>query len=425
MTVGALAIFSTTPVWIIKAWQFLQLVPTLLVTLVPIAMISLWGLAILVDTITWVARIKIDHGKLPSCCQSSWFKRINSIGLYLTKKVGRALCPLLFPRLFTEHKMRAQAQTSLPEVYIAFLNRNLNDHLAFLLVFSLLSIVILAASGTAFLTSFSPVPTEAQCLEEDKFGHSLICYTDNSAYPENCRNLTNHVHTEVNVAWWFRSISQPPAVYDTEGSDHSKHYTNSTTEDSDYCSNPNISFYAFILRTDNVSSDYPDNYTNSTNLTDTTVTYTCYPWTIRTFGVAFASAMGVFKFAIFFTTAYVQIGDWCLRNCSTPCKIGKIFKWIVMIGLSLSGVICLLQAFYSFGDIMIDNPTDIMSYFPSDVALQLLTKISELCEYTYLPVWLCLGLAVVTWYLEEHCKQAEFNTLSPDQLPPPPSLLPQ
>ena len=399
MTVGGLTIFSTPHVWFIKALQFLQLFPTVLVTLVLIAMISLWSLAILVDTIAWVACkcIKINHGKLSSCCQSSWCKQINSIGLYLTKKVGRALCPLMFPGLFTKHKMRAQAQESLSEVYIAFLNRNLNDHLAFLLVFSLLSIVILAASATAFLTSFSPVPTEAQCLEEDKFGHSLICYTDSSAYPANC------------------SISQSLAFCDTEGSDHSKHYTNSTTEYNNYYSNPtNIPILRerrSIFPTDN--SDYPDNYTTST--TGANVIYTCYPWTIRTFGVAFASAMGVFKFAIFFTTAVVKIGDWCLRNCSSSCKIRKICKWTIIVGLGFFAVICLLQTGYS---LFVTNES-------TDRITQLLTKISGLCEYTYLPTWLCLGLAVVTLYLEEHCKQAEFNTLSPDQLPPPPSPLPQ
>ena len=404
MTVGALAIFSTPHVWFIKALQFLQLVPTVLVTIVPIAVISLWGVAILVDIIASVAHkcIKINHDKLPSCCQSSWSKQIESIGIYLTNKVGRTLCPVMFPGLFTKHKMRAQAQESSPKVYIVFINRNLKDHFAFLLFFSLLSLLVLAASAAAFLTSFSPVHTGTQCLKEDKFGHSLLCYADNSAYPENCSNLTNHA--EANVASHMHS-----------GISHSSSYC--CTEDSDYPENGSnsISHCTLFIHTSN--SDYLEGYTNSTNLTGDNVTYICYPWTIQIFAVAFASAMGVFKFAIFCTTFYVQIGDWCLRNCSSPCKLGKICKWIVMIGLSLSGVICLLRGFFSLGAIM--------SYLPPNVVEQLWTKTSELCEYTYLPTWLCLGLAVVTLYLEEHCKQAEFNTLSPDQLPPPPSPLPQ
>lgn len=391
MTAGALAIFSNPHVWFIKALQFLQFLPTLLVTLLLIA-IFLWGLAILVDRI---ACIRINPVRLPSCCQSSWSKPINSIGIYLTKKVGRALCPLMFPGLFTEHKMRAQAQESVPEVYIAFLNRNLNDHFAFLLVFSLLSIVILAASGTAFLTSFSPVPTEAQCLEEDKFGHSLICYTDSSAYPANC------------------GISQSPPLCDTEGSDHSTHYTNSTTEDSDYYSNTtNIPFQG--ERYSIISAVYSDKYTTST--TGANVIYTCYPWTIQTFGVAFASAMGVFKFAIFFTTAVVKIGDWCIRNCSSSCKIRWICKWTVIVVLGLFVGFCLFKTGYSLFVIVNNESTDCIA--------QLKTKISEFSEYTYLPVWLCSGLAVVIWYLEEYCKRTEFNTLSPDQLPPPLSPLP-
>ena len=408
MIVVAMSIFSIPPVWIFKAWQFLQLVPTTLVTLVPIAIISLWILAILVDTITWVACkcIKVNHDELPSCS-----KPINSVGLYLTKKVGRALCPLMFPGLFTKHKMRAQAQESSPEVYIVFLNRNLNDHFAFLLVFSLLSIVVLATSAAAFLTCFSPVPTGTRCLEEDKNGNSLICYTDSNAYPANCSNLTNHA--EANVAYYVESISQSFCDTEFEGSDYPENCSNSTNH-----TGANFAFYIkefTNMQSPTDNSGYPENYTNST--TGASVTYTCYPWTIRTFGVAFASAMGVFKFAIFFTTAYVQICEWCLRNCSSPCKIGRICKWIVMIGLGLSGAICLLRAFYSLGAIM--------SYFPPDVVAQLLTTIIELCEYTYLPTWLCLGLAVVTYYLKEHCKQAEFNTLSPDQLPSPPRPLPQ
>lgn len=417
--------FSTPPVWFFKAWQYLQLVPTLLITLVPIAMISLWSLAILVDTITWVACncIMINHDKLPSCCKSSWSKQITSIGLYLTNKVGRALCPPMFPGLFTKHKMRAQAQESSaevslessPKVYIVFLNRNLNDHFAFLLVFSLLSILVLAASATAFLTSFSPVSTGTQCLEEDKNGHSLLCYTDNSAYPENCSNLTNHA--EANVALYIGSISQSRTFCDTEDSDNSENCNNSTNHTGanfTFCIKEFTNMQSHSLfHTDN--SDYPVNYTNSTNRTGANITYTCYPWTIRTFGVAFASAMGIFKFAIFFTTAYVQISDWCFRNCCSSCKIGRICKWTVMIGLGLSGVICLLQTCYSF--VIMTNKS------PKNMT-ELLTMISELSEYTYLPMWLCLGLAVITWNLEEYCKQTEFNTLSPDQLPPP-SPLPQ
>ena len=278
--------------------------------------------------------------------------------------------------------------------------------------------MILAASATAFLTSFSPVPTGGQCLEEDKSGHSLLCYTDNSAYPENCSNLTNHA--EANVAYYdyyheyesFYSISQSPAFCDTKDSDNPENCTLHIKEFTKMQSHS-------LFHTDN--SDYPENYTTSTNHTGANITYACYPWTIRTFAVAFASAMGVFKFAIFFTTAYVQIGDWCLRNCSSSCKVGRICKWIckwtVMISLGLFAVICILQALYSLGAIIINNSHDAIPQL-------LFIKICELCEYTYLPTWLCLGLAVVTYYLEEHCKQAEYGTLSPDQLPPP-SPLPQ
>ena len=372
------------------------------------AIISLWILAILVDTITWVACkcIRINHGKLSSCS-----KPINSVGLYLTKKVGRALCPLMFPGLFTKHKMRAQAQESSPEVYIVFLNRNLNDRFAFLLVFSLLSIVVLATSAAAFLTCFSPVPTGTRCLEEDKNGNSLICYTDNSAYPANCSNLTNHA--EANVAYYVESISQSFCDTEFEGSDYPENCSNSTNH-----TGANFAFYIkefTNMQSPTDNSGYPENYTNST--TGASVTYTCYPWTIRTFGVAFASAMGVFKFAIFFMTAVVKIGDWCIRNCSSSCKIRNICKWTIIVGLGFFVVICLLQTGYSLFIIVNNESTDRIA--------QLRTKISKFSEYTYLPVWLCLGLAVVTCYLEEHCQQAEFNTLSPDQLPPPPSPLPQ
>ena len=82
-----------------------------------------------------------------------------------------------------------------------------------------------------------------------------------------------------------------------------------------------------------------------------------------------------------------------------------------MFPLGLFAVICILQAFYSLSAIIINNSHDAIPQL-------LFIKICELCEYTYLPTWLCLGLAVVTYYLEEHCKQAEYGTLSPDQLPP-------
>lgn len=48
---------------------------------------------------------------LPILAGWRWWKQINSIDYrYAFIKVGRTLCPVIFPGLFTKHKMRTQAQ---------------------------------------------------------------------------------------------------------------------------------------------------------------------------------------------------------------------------------------------------------------------------------------------------------------------------
>ena len=157
--------------------------------------------------------------------------------------------------------------------------------------------------------------------------------------------------------------------------------------------------------------DYPENSTNSTNYMDANIThYTCYAWTLHIFGVAFASALGVYKLAIVFTTVYIQMSEWCLINCSKCVK----YKWISIFVLVICDVICLLYYCYSLS-VMLSSKTTYASQ-------AVLTVVSMLVEYTYLPLWVCLGLAVVTWKLEAYCKQTEYCTLSPDQWPPPSQL---
>ena len=283
MTVGVSSIFSAPPVWVFKVWVFFRMFPTALVTFVALAVFSAFCVAKVVDIVSCLAGQCISHEKLPNCFQSSHFQRVKSFGSCWTEKIGKTLCPWIFPKLFTEHRIRAQAQETSPKVYIVFLNRDLNDHFCVLLVFSLLSILVLAASATAFLTSIPLETTGTQCLEEDKNGYPLLCYTEDSAYPEDCTNIN---HTSITLYF--------------------------TKNKSDSC-------LELLSYTD--IRDFPENFTNSTNYTKTNIAhYTCYSWTLHIFGVAFASAIGVFKLATIFTTTYVRMSEWCLIKSSRYVK---------------------------------------------------------------------------------------------------------
>lgn len=219
---------------------------------------------------------------------------------------------------------------------MVFLNRNVKPNSVIMVLFSNMSMLVLIASATAFLSAIPLVTTESQCLEEDKNGHRLICYTIHSDYPINCTALTKQ---------------------------------------------------------------------NATN-----VTYTCYAWTLSIFGVAFAAAMGIFKFTVVFVTNYVRLFD-CIQNRGKHWK--KAWKCLVMFVACICTLITIVHNYV--------NVIYLGRHKTSDNYLKILgLYTSLLINYKPLPMWLCLGLAYMTWYryLEEHCEQAEYCTLSPDQLPP-------
>ena len=343
MTVSALSIFIAPPVWFFRFLQLLQFVPPLLITIVVCAALIVLSVAYLIDIICGQAGRFISRDKLPSCFESRRLQQVKSLGICLTEKVGRTLCPAMFPGLFTEHKMRTQAEASrksVPTVYIVFLNRDLNDHCWIMPLFSLMSFAVLAASAMVFFNSFPLVITNSQCLEEDKNGHPLYCYEDNSPYPKNCTNSTNHV--EANIV------------------------------------------------------------------------YTCYSRAIDIFGVASASAMGVFKFSIFFITAYIRMSEWCLTKSSRCVKC----KWISIIVLIVIQSICVIG-----GDSYVLST--VMTVTTNFSFTSVLAILSMTVEYTYLPFWICMLLIFLAFNLEAHCNQEEFNTLSPDQLPSSSPLLQQ
>lgn len=359
-----------------KYGYFFRMFSTALVTFVGLVVFIVFCVAKVVDIISGLASKCISHEKLPNCFQSSNnFQQVKSLGSRWTEKIGKTLCPFIFPKLFTEHRIRAQAQETSPKVYIVFLNRDLNGHCCILLVFSLLSILVLAAS--AFLTSIPLVTTGTQCLEVDKNGYPLLCYTKDSAYPEDCTNIN---HTSITL-----------------------YFTKNT---SDSC-------LQLLSYTD--IRDFPENFTNSTNYTEANIAhYTCYSWTLHIFGVAFASATGVFKLAIVFTTAYVRMSEWCL------IKSSRYVKWISVFGLCGCGVMCLIC--YGCYSLFVINSSKLTDR-PLDQAFSIV--VSNLLEYTYLPLWMCLGFAVITWKMEAYCKQTEYCTLFRSKQIPPPRQLPE
>ena len=275
------------------------------------------------------------HGKVPRLIESIsnlWKKIKGHISLKkMFKLIRRNLCLLIFPVLFTEHKMRrAQAQQNMDsssESLLLFLNRDVNDDSTILKVFVAMSALILGGSAVAFISSVPQVTTGAVCFEQGNSSHSLFCYT-HEGDPVDCANQTE-------------------------------------------------------------------------------ATITCYALSLHVFGVACSAAWAIFKLAIIITTVYIRAGEAFLqytknKKCVSTCT------WTVLISLAvIAGVSIGIDAYIFF----IAANRDLLAWF------------TKYAGYWYLPVWLCVGLIAITRNLEAHCKQTQYNTVSPDQFPPNP--LPQ
>ena len=277
------------------------------------------------------------HGKVPRLIESIsnlWKKikgHISSKKMF--KLIRRNLCLLIFPVLFTEHKMRrAQAQQNMDsssESLLLFLNRDVKDDSPILKVFVVMSALILGGSAVAFISSVPQVTTGAVCFEQGNSSHSLFCYTLEGD-PVDCANQTE-------------------------------------------------------------------------------ATITCYGLSLHIFGVACSATWAIFKLAILITTAYVRASEAFLqytknRKCVSTCT------WIVFITLAvIAGVSFWIGTSISF---TIATNRGFLAWVTGILASYI--------GYWYLPVWLCVGLIPITRNLEAHCKQTQYNTLSPDQFPPNP-----
>ena len=148
-------------------------------------------------------------------------------------------------------------------------------------------------------------------------------------------------------------------------------------------------------------SQYPEDCTNSTNQDGANITYTCYALSLPIFGTAFSAAWGIFKISIVFTTCYVQLGENFLTTFKN--RVCNVCKWFTLLLLGTIVIVFLSPL-----------PCDIYN----TVTERDLSTMKKYAGYWYLPMWLCLGFSFVTYFLEPHCKQPEYNTLSPDQFPP-------
>ena len=146
-------------------------------------------------------------------------------------------------------------------------------------------------------------------------------------------------------------------------------------------------------------------YVDCANQTEATIT--CYALSLHVFGVACSAAWAIFKLAIIITTVYVRAGEAFLqytknRKCVSTCTWTVLISLGVIVGVSIG-----IDAYIFF----IAANRDLLAWF------------TKYAGYWYLPVWLCVGLIAIMWNLEAHCKQTQYNTLSPRQFPPNP--LPQ
>ena len=313
-----------------------QLLPAVLVVAVIVILLAQF----VPNLVTFIYRSFKWHGKVTRLIESisSLWKKIKGYipSKKMFKLMQRKLCLLIFPVLFTEHKMRrAQAQQSMDsssESLLLFLNRDVNDDSPILKMFVVMSALILGGSAVAFISSVPQVTTGAVCLEQCNNSHSLFCYT-HEGDPVDCAN-----QTEASI--------------------------------------------------------------------------TCYGLSLHIFGVACSAAWTIFKLAIIITTAYVRAGEAFLqytkdKKCVSTCT------WTVLISLVvIAGVSFWIGTFISF---TIATNRGFLAWVTGILASYI--------GYWYLPVWLCVGLFPITWNLEAHCKQTQYNTLSPDQFPTNP--LPQ
>lgn len=142
--------------------------------------------------------------------------------------------------------------------------------------------------------------------------------------------------------------------------------------------------------------------------------FICKAWTLDIFGVAFAAAMTIFKLAIVITTAYVRIGEWCLKASKCKKSIATTLKVIISVLL----VVIIIA---SFGIHVVNSiviPIGAAGII-NDSVRHILTVTHKYSGYLFMPFFVCLGLVCITWNLQAHCEQMEYNTLSPDQEPPP------
>ena len=321
------------PHGVFKLWQLL---PVGLVGTVIVVVIAKILAQFAPSPVTLIYRSFKWYGKVPTLIESisSLWKKIK--GYISSKKtfklIQRKLCLVIFPVLFTEHKMRrAQAQQNIDsssESLLLFLNRDVNDDSPILKVFVVMSALILSGSAIALISSVPQVTTGAVCCEQCNSSHSLFCYTLEGD-PVDCAN-----QTEASI--------------------------------------------------------------------------TCYGLSLHIFGVACSAAWAIFKLAIIITTVYIRAGEAFLQYTKNKKCVSTCRRIVMVILGGIVVVSIIIDACISF---IIAANRDPLAWF------------TNYARYWYLPVWLCVGLIAITWYLEAHCKQTQYNTLSPDQFPPNP--LPQ
>lgn len=160
-------------------------------------------------------------------------------------------------------------------------------------------------------------------------------------------------------------------------------------------------------------SDYPDNCTSLTSQERAKAEYTCYACTLDVFSIACVAAVTVFKLAVAITTYYVQFGEMWLKACKGRKCINGVCKSMIWLLLGACGGGSVAIAVYRLLGSLIREIRGPVQFF---------SFLNEYAGYVYLPMWLCIGLILITWKLEAHCMQQEYSTLSESQIPPPDQL---
>lgn len=147
--------------------------------------------------------------------------------------------------------------------------------------------------------------------------------------------------------------------------------------------------------------NYPVDCTTPTNQKGTKDKYTCYAWTQDIFSIAFAAALAISTSTVAFLTFCIRLGEMYLKLFKNVKCCNKACKYIWTVILAICAIFSFCLTICNLIDVFITECS--CSY--TQCIVQFLTVVNKFVEYQALPMWVFVGLIIITWNLEEYCEQ--------------------